>query len=556
MKKFLFFGSLFALLILYPTVASCQWTSDYTLEKLGPEINTPNYDEISPCLSTDGQMLYFTRVGYPEFVQTLMEQGKDLSQKFGPEQFQSYLRDVYTQIAGYAVWNPANSQFNQDVWVAHTDGHTSFRRVEHPGHPLNNALPNSISSLTPFSDEVIVINQFLEEGGMKKGFSKMRKFGGNSWSFPEPIEIDEYHNSGSDVNITISSDGQVMILSMERYDSYGKTDLYISFLQPDGSWSKPQNMGKEVNSRAKELTPHLSEDMKALYFSSERYGSLGKNDIYVMYRQDDTWDNWSDVRTMIEPINSKGDDSRPYFNTATGYFYFTSTRDGSSDIFRVKIAPPNPLGVQISGTLTDPKTGEPMKGTVVYGPLHAMTRDRVETDDQGQFTVTVPKGQEYAFMADGPNIDSEVTKIYFNRSHAYFRPKKIEVKGNKLEQGDLIALDPIYFERSKPEVKAISFPALDRLGKYLKTYPSLYIKIVGHTDDQGERESLLQLSESRAQAIKDYLVSFHRIKPVRIETVGLGPDKPVYANDTERNRAKNRRVEVEVTHIATMLTGK
>src|SRR5690606_25137306 len=157
--------------------------------------------------------------------------------------------------------NPESSGFNQDIWIAESVI-SEFDKVIHPAYPLNNALPNSVCAITPSNNELVVINQFEKEGGMKKGFSIVRQYADGTWSFPEPIDIENYHNTNPDVSMTISSDGSIMILAMEREDSYGMTDLYISFKKDTKTWSTPKNLGPQVNSASREVTPFISDDNK------------------------------------------------------------------------------------------------------------------------------------------------------------------------------------------------------------------------------------------------------------------------------------------------------
>ncbi|MEL6865311.1 MAG: OmpA family protein [Bacteroidota bacterium] len=540
--------------ILFGLCCTAVFAQSYTTEKLNASINTADYDEISPVVSIDGQKMYFTRVGYPQYQRTLMEKGEDLSQTMTGQSFVSYLRNIFTTIANSYVPNPESSGFNQDIWVAETNG-KDFTRISHPGYPLNNALPNSVCSLTPSGNEVILLNQFVEEGGMQKGFSISRELPDGTWSFPRPININNYHNSGPDVSMTMSFDGSVIIMALERSDSYGKSDLYISFRTGTDTWSEPRNLGPKVNSAQRETTPFLSEDGKTLFFSSNRRGSIGGNDLFILERLDDQWKKWSRPRRFVEPINSRADESQPYFNSATGYLYFTSRRDGSSDVFRVKLARPKPPGVVVKGAVFNAKTGEAVSAKVLSGVVNSSFRNAYVADD-GHFRMTIPKGFKYSFIAEAPGYKTvNEETISFKRSYNYRREYEIVLYLDPIEVGSKIDLAPIFFEQSKPVVLHSSYPALDQLAQYLKENRNMYIRIEGHTDNQGEQAALQKLSEDRAEAIKDYLVYKKRINPVRIDIAGMGPDQPIASNETEEDRAKNRRVEVIITHIDEAVLG-
>ena len=537
-----------AILIL---ICFCQSmvAQEYNTEKLNGGINTA-YDEISPVISLDGKTMYFTRVGSPDFVKTLIEDGVDLSQSWDAQKFNSYLRTIYTKIARKTIVDPARSSFNQDIWVAQSLN-DEFDQVLHPGFPLNNALPNSVSSLTPAGNELIIINRFEKEGGMKKGFSLVRDPGDGYWSFPEPIGIEDYYNTGSDVSMTMSSDGSVLILSMDRYDSKGKNDLYICHKIGAYQWSKPENIGSIINTSFRETTPFLSEDNQTLFFSSSRGGGVNSNnDIYMAKRDGDDWKSWKRPRRLIKPINSSADDSQPYFNSATGYLYFTSKRDGTSDIFRVKIAPAIPRFVTVTGSIFDGETKKPMKNTkVLSGSSTNRNYQNVYVANDGTFRISVPKGVEFTLLAEKPGFIGKEEKISFRKDYVYYKEHQINLSLTPIEEGTKLELDPIYFMQSKAVIKQSSYPVLNKLARFLNDNYNVTIRIEGHTDNQGEKEALQKLSEERAEAVKRYLVYQKRINPLRIETLGKGDSDGLTDNSSEEKRIKNRRVEVFVIDV-------
>ena len=156
------------------------------LEYLNNKINTSAYDEIAPCVTSDGLVLYFTRLGNEHFDRALIEGNQDLSTTLPPEEYLTRLKQIYSSIAGRPISDPVSSVYNQDIWVANT-ATADFDVVVHPSIPLNNALPNSISAIVPRSNEVIVVNQFVEKGGMRKGFSSSFLSNEGEWQFPQPI---------------------------------------------------------------------------------------------------------------------------------------------------------------------------------------------------------------------------------------------------------------------------------------------------------------------------------------------------------------------------------
>lgn len=524
--------------------ANCQYL---TLQKLSSDINSAGYDEISPVVGEYGNTLFFTRVGYPEFEKTLIENGQDLNSLLEYGKYSVKLAGIYNKIGGQSSYPPYRSHFNQDIWIA-TSHKSEFDRIDHPGYPLNNALPNSVSEIAPNGQGIILINQFPKAGGMKKGFSTSHLVDNQFWSYPEPIEIENYYNTGSDVNLTMSRDQKVIIISTQRDDSYGGNDLYVSFQIAHNKYSSPVNLGPQINSPYKESTPHLSEDGNVIFFASNRPGSMGKNDIYLSRKLDDSYQNWSVLERFITPINSTADDIQPFFNTATGYLYFASTREGSSDIYRVKIAEAKKETVVVKGKLMDSETEDALDEVTVYaGP--DFPGMKVPITEDGEFALQVPKGVNYKIKAKKPGYYDYEESLYYKSNFVYVKDKKINLEMKPMMKGDKIKIKPIYFVKSKPTMLETSNVALDELATFLKTNRLLNIEIQGHTDNQGDEVLLQQLSEDRAEAIKNYLVYEKRIHPLRIEAKGYGSKYPTNKNKNEAERKQNRRVEIVISKV-------
>lgn len=521
----------------------------FKVEPLNNGINTSTYDEISPVVSIDGKTLFFTRVAYPEFNRVLKLEGEDISTTLDQSAYQNKLAQIFSKIAGKPILDPAKSSFNQDIWIAESI-FDNFEKISHPGYPLNNALPNSVSAMTPNGNELVVINKFSQYGGLEKGFSITRKQNNHIWTFPEPIEIRNYSNNSSDVNLAMSADGNVLILSMQRHDSYGDNDLYICRKIGINQWSEPKNLGPKVNTANRETTPFLSEDGKRLFFSSNRRGSFGGNDIFYMVREGEGWDEWSQPYRFVEPINSDSDDSQPYFNSSTGYLYFSSNREGSMDIYRAELMPPNPIYVTVRGRILNSATQKLQSGRVLFSPEGQEELESAYISDDGTFEITIPKGKTFKFVAEKSGFTSgKAENLTFRDDYVYYKAHHIDLFLDPMEVNAKVKLKPIFFEQSKSVVLEESYAALDELAAFLNENWTISIRIEGHTDNQGDKNALQKLSEDRANAIKHYLVYKKFIQPLRIETVGMGDKSPLNRNTNDQLRAKNRRVEVIITKI-------
>ncbi|MCW3085965.1 MAG: hypothetical protein JWP12_3331 [Bacteroidetes bacterium] len=107
--------------------------------------------------------------------------------------------------------------------------------------------------------------------------------------------------------------------------------------------------------------------------------------------------------------------------------------------------------------------------------------------------------------------------------------------------GETVLIDKIQFENNSAQFLKISYKSLDALVNALNNHPFMEIQIIGYTDNVGNEAVNRKLSKDRAKAVYDYLLEQGVINPLTYK--GVGPANPVAPNDTEENRAKNRRVE-------------
>lgn len=167
-----------------------------------------------------------------------------------------------------------------------------------------------------------------------------------------------------------------------------------------------------------------------------------------------------------------------------------------------------------------------------------------ETDAQGYAEVLVPIGQRYEMeylslgrrnvmtsveVPSRPNNDIRLTLRYRRERYPEGGPPRFVLEG-------------VHFDTDRATIRSESFPRLDRVVEYMTHRPNVRIRIAGHTDNVGNSRANQRLSERRAQAVRDYLVS-KGIDRGRIEAVGFGDQQPVASNDTEEGRQQNRRIE-------------
>ena len=215
----------------------------------------------------------------------------------------------------------------------------------------------------------------------------------------------------------------------------------------------------------------------------------------------------------------------------------------------MKIAPAIPRFVTVKGKIINSKTNEAIDAKILTGNANGKNFRNVYISDDGSFRLSVPKGVEFSLLVEKPGYMAEKEVLYFRKDYVYYKEKVVNLKVTPLEEGSRLSLSPIYFKRSKAEILPNSFAAVDEVADFLLENYNVNIRIEGHTDNQGEEDALLQLSEERAEAVKHYLVYKKRINPLRIETIGFGASKSVSDNSDEEKREQNRRVEVEIIKV-------
>lgn len=537
-------------------IHSLALPAQQSVEKLGPAINSDRYDEISPVVGRDGKTLYFTRTGRPDFNRTLIQEEVDLSKVLPENEYFVTLKDVYSQIAEKEIDFPVSSVFNQDVWIAESRK-ALFDHVYHPGFPLNNALPNSVCSLSPDDNTLVIVNHFGRDGSMYKGFSIIDRRPDGSFNFPEPIYVHDFYSRSPEVNLCMSWDGDVLLLSLNRQDSYGDNDLYVCFKLKQNLWSEPINLGPVINSASREMTPFITNDKTRLFFASNRPGGPGGTDIYVSRRLDFSWTRWGEPELLSAPVNSSADDSNPILMDLSN-LYFTSRRDGTSDIFRADFiqeeteelyeAPEISTAIILKGSIRNSLTGDLISAGLSFGPSRFKKQLQTFQSEDGLFEISLNKLDQYrltpykdGYLGKGQLVNVPVLDQSENRVY------EIDFYLSPLEGQQKLDIRNLYFERGNAVVLPQSYPALDSLAGFLTQNPSVQIRIEGHTDSVGKYYELLDLSRSRANTIKKYLID-KGVVSARIDALGYGSTRPVTSNHTEESRSRNRRVEIFITH--------
>jgi outer membrane protein OmpA-like peptidoglycan-associated protein len=476
-------------------------------ENLGPNVNS-DIQDLTPVISHDGQTLYFSvRTNTPD----------------------------------------DKNNYNSEIFYSTLNKDGTWSKKKDIGYPLNNEESNFIISATPDNNSLLLSGRYNKDGTSYGDGLSISHREHNGWSVPEDVILDDFYNDNEFVSYSLAADRKTLILSVERKDSYGQADIYVSFQKNDNTWTAPKNLGHTINTYGSEETPFIAADGKTLYFSSNGRPGYGDNDIFMSRRLDNSWTKWTEPLNLGPQINTASWDAY-YTITASGDYAYLGSTDhslGLTDIFRIKVsesAKPEPV-VIIHGKVLDKITKQPLAATIDYHELstgaNAGTARSNPTD--GSYKIVLPYGKAYGFLAEKTHFLAESDNIDLTTIKEYTEIER-DLYLSPIEIGKSITLNNVFFVRSKAELLPDSFSELDRLVKILTDNPQLKIEISGHTDNVGDPALNTKLSEDRVTTIKNYLIN-KNISAKRLSGKGYGGSKPIASNATEETRKLNRRVE-------------
>jgi outer membrane protein OmpA-like peptidoglycan-associated protein/Tol biopolymer transport system component len=466
------------------------------------------------------------------------------------------------------------------------------------GDSINSRASEYLPSIT-LDGKTLVFTRNVN--GNNEDFYESHLRSDGKWSLATPLEgnINTPDNEGA---ANVSQDGQMLVFTgCNRPDGLGSCDIYYALHTRQG-WSTPQNIGEPINSEFWESQPCLSPDKKDLYFAARDPSGFGGSDIWVSHRLADG--RWGNPQNLGTNINTPGDESCPFIHPDNQTLYFTSNGlpgYGGTDLFVVRKdstgrwGKPVNLGYPINtindeGTLTiaadgktafyasdrsdsrggldiytfelregvrpirtlwvrgqvyDKRTKEGLPSSVDLTDLHGgQAIARAQTDESGNYLITLPVGREYAFGVHRKGY-------LFYSGHFDFSQKvpdstyEVNIPLQPLEPNASIVLKNIFFDTKKFDLKPESLVELEEVISLMKENPALKIQISGHTDNVGQDRDNMTLSNARAISVINYLIS-KGVPPYRLTAKGYGATKPIADNAAEAGRAMNRRTELTV----------
>lgn len=325
---------------------------------------------------------------------------------------------------------------------------------------------------------------------------------------------DDFFSNG---HPTLSPDNTKLYFVSDREGGFGQTDIYQVDILENGKYGEPVNLGAKVNTAGREMFPFIAKD-NTFYFSSDGYLNLGLLDIYKSNIIND--DN-AEPENIGAPYNSGYDDFAFYMNDGSRTGYFSSNRPGgkgSDDIYSFNA---EPCKQKIEGIVRNSKTNDPLANAEVKlinksGKIIAT----LMTSDTGSFQFDADCDKNYTVLGRKTDYKDALKEVTTNSENGEVNTADLYLV--PLIDDNQIVINPIFFDFDKWNIRTDAEYELEHIVDVMRAHPNMVIKIESHTDSRGSDSYNMKLSDRRAKSTKDYILS-RSIAKERIESaIGYG----------------------------------
>jgi peptidoglycan-associated lipoprotein len=443
---------------------------------------------------------------------------KDFSPYFGSEDYQLiYFTSSREEAMGNDIHGATSENFS-DIFQSRMDRKGKWS-VPVP-------LDENINS--EFEDGTPVLNQDYSRMYFTRCIvNKNKNFGcqiytatsqGETWSKAEVLKITE--DSIVVAHPAISSDELTLYFVSDMAGGIGSKDIWKVTRSNEGDeWSKPENMGPEINTVDDEMFPYLHPD-GTLYFSSNGRIGLGGLDIYMAKQNEDG--SWK-IDNMKYPINSSADDFGIVFEKETERGFFSSSRKGrgNDDIYSFVLPP---LKFNIIGEVRDDKTDMLLTDASIKSIGSDGITLEATSNEEGVFRFALKPNTDYVFVATKTGYlngkERETTKGLDKSTDI-----NVVIYLSNIAGTIELSNSSVFYDFARWELRPEAMVSLDQLIETLNDNPSVTIELMSHTDSRGSDADNIELSQKRAQSVVDYLIQ-KGIDPVRLSAKGYGESQP------------------------------
>lgn len=271
----------------------------FTEPKLLPESINSGSDADFPMFAPDGSFIFFSR-------------SNDSLNKGGLED----INDIW-----FSYYNKNNDSWNKAF--------NSFPT-------LNNAFENAVVGISSNAKRLYLHNTYLPANPSKVSIC-YSDYLDTGWSQPSLLEVGSVKVGDKPYGVFMYTNEKVLFVSMEGNDGEGSEDIYVVFKDAKGKWSKPINLGPQINSKGYDFSPFLDHTGENLFFATDGRGGEGGTDIFVSKRLDSTWKNWSAPLNLGNKINTPGDEIYFTMTNQNLAFFSSKPKDQVSRFYQTSI---------------------------------------------------------------------------------------------------------------------------------------------------------------------------------------------------------------------------
>jgi len=372
---------------------------------------------------------------------------------------------------------------------------------------------------------------------------KTTKDASGFWLPPAPLPY-PINSRYWDTQPCLSPDGKTLYFTSTRPGGKGDMDIWAVDIFGD-AYGIPYNLGDSINTNQKEMSPFIHFDNKHLYFSSNSYLGMGKFDLFMSTKINDS--TWSSPKNLGYPLNTKANEYRLVIDATGNKGFFSTSKDTLTkqdiyyfDIFD-DIKPDRTIYVKAE-IFTLPNYQTTQADLVTMVDLNKNDTVYIE-NNQAYFLICLPENGEYAlnvtkegylFYSENFDLENISDSLNFYEIEIFLTPILINTK---------ITLKNIFFDTDSYKINPKSYVELNKLVEFLSNNSQVEIQVNGHTDSIGNFIYNMDLSKNRANAIVNYLIS-KGIKQERLSYKGFGFTQPIADNQTFEGRKQNRRTEI------------
>ncbi len=470
----------------------------------------------------------------------------------------------------------------KDNWPERNAPHLDlfYARLQNPDDPaflgapeklnINTSLHEGVAgSTSDFETMYYTANYPNSTDGVNRLRILMATADGTNWGKPADFP---YNNPKYSLgHPALSPDGNTLYFVSDMPGSMGSTDVYVSHRSSTG-WSRPENLGAAINTAGTEMFPFVATD-GTLYFASTGHGSMGGLDIFSA--RPTTSGAWSGVKALPAPINSASDDFGFIINADNNQGYFSSNRTGgkgNDDIYSFTLTTPKPALISciVAGKIYERDSGAPVVNALVkLIETRTGSTEVATTDNRGAYSFAVNSDSDYTIYVTKRNYFTEVRSFTTKGKDCKSSidqniPMDIAVSqipdepisiisggGNTRPDLPLPTINNIYYDFDKDDIRLDAQIELDKIVKFMKDNPDVKIDLLSHTDARGKEDYNLELSERRAKSAMNYIIG-KGIPPSQITSKGMGETKIINkcknnVSCTDAEHEQNRRTEFVIT---------